>query len=212
MGWRHVVAGCTIVTLPVIRNGHMSPRSSINQLQTISCDNKLWKSWISFNANHAMGQFEQFCWCHCHQQGSDFAHINCIHCFWWETIYSCLDVQLFANIVDILWHCTTGQENWMETQLEMALSRLQPDVMPRVPQCILMRLPPHMLHSNVLNRPRWLSSTRYGSEVTTQLIPRYQMDKNDPQTQPTVNLHSCSEDDFPPLFQIESVALYGMAG
>lgn len=112
MGWRHVVAGCTIVTLPVIRNGHMSPRSSINQLQTISCDNKLWKSWISFNANHAMGQFEQFCWCHCHQQGSDFAHINCIHCFWWETIYSCLDVQLFANIVDILWHCTgTGELN-----------------------------------------------------------------------------------------------------
>ena len=89
---------------------------------------------------------------------------------------------------------------------------IQVDVMPRVPQCILMRLPPHMLHSNVLNRPRWLSSTRYGSEVTTQLIPRYQMDKNDPQTQPTVNLHSCSEDDFPPLFQIESVALYGMAG
>ena len=83
--------------------------------------------------------------------------------------------------------------------------------MPRVPQCILMRLPPHMLHSNVLNRPRWLSSTRYGSEVTTQLIPRYQMDKNDPQTQPTVNLHSCSEDDFPPLFQIESVALHCMA-
>ena len=50
--------------------------------------------------------------CHCHQQGSDFAHINCIHCFWWETFYSCLDVQLFANIVDILWHCTgTGELN-----------------------------------------------------------------------------------------------------
>ena len=46
----------------------------------------------------------------------------------------------------------------METLLEMALARLQPDVMPRVPQCILMRLTPHMLHSNVLHRPRWISS------------------------------------------------------
>ena len=210
MGWRHVVAGCTIVTLPVIRNGHMSPRSSINQLQTISCDNKLWKSWISFNANHAMGQFVSlpptrigFCAHKLHSlllMGNILFLLRrptfCKHCRYLVTLHT----------------APPGQENWMETQLEMALSRLQPDVMPRVPQCILMRLPPHMLHSNVLNRPRWLSSTRYGSEGTTQLIPRYQMDKNDPQTQPTVNLHSCSEDDFPPLFQIESVALYGMAG